>query len=304
MPVFELHGITVDSPIPLGLCPVDESRVLVPDYYLRIGGLPNAHPVTPNGRVIAQKRLSNGVPNVTIYHLHDEAYLLRIHFWMDFVVAGASIECHILRSASSDEIARIFTSLVIGWLLRCRGNLVLHCSAVCSRSESRLICLVGRSGSGKSTLAAMLAQQRYSLVTDDILSLGPDLSAAVPPRRLLLTQRSLKLVGIRRTGSEAMPGKIDAGSLVSWHTGEVRVTDIVSITRTPIRKPYVESLSGDACKDVILSNLFLDFVPPIAREVALVDALAERARVHKLVCPPGDVDPRGPISAMVAELGV
>lgn len=61
---------------------------------------------------------------------------------------------------------------ILGLLLRLRGKVVLHASAVAV--GSRALVVLGPSGAGKSTLAASLVSLGHRLVTDDLLPLTAD----------------------------------------------------------------------------------------------------------------------------------
>lgn len=58
---------------------------------------------------------------------------------------------------------------VLGYLLRARGVLALHASAV--EIDGRLTGFVGPAGAGKSTLAAGLAARGHAVLSDDVLAL-------------------------------------------------------------------------------------------------------------------------------------
>jgi hypothetical protein len=58
---------------------------------------------------------------------------------------------------------------VLGVVLRLRGIICLHASAVCI--EDRGIALVGPAGAGKSTTAAAFAREGYGVISDDIVAL-------------------------------------------------------------------------------------------------------------------------------------
>jgi hypothetical protein len=61
---------------------------------------------------------------------------------------------------------------VLGFVLRLRGVICLHASAVAV--DERAIALVGSPGAGKSTVAATFAQYGFSVIADDIVALAED----------------------------------------------------------------------------------------------------------------------------------
>jgi hypothetical protein len=61
---------------------------------------------------------------------------------------------------------------VLGFVLRLRGMICLHASAVAV--DEQAIALVGPPGAGKSTTAAMFAQRGFSVIADDVVALAED----------------------------------------------------------------------------------------------------------------------------------
>lgn len=59
---------------------------------------------------------------------------------------------------------------VMGFVLRLRGTICLHASAVAM--SGRAIALVGQPGAGKSTMAAAFACSGYQVISDDVVALG------------------------------------------------------------------------------------------------------------------------------------
>ena len=70
---------------------------------------------------------------------------------------------------SLENAASYLLGPVLGLLLRLRGVLCLHASAVSFRDHS--VAFVGAAGAGKSTTAAAFAQQGYGALSDDIVAL-------------------------------------------------------------------------------------------------------------------------------------
>ena len=61
---------------------------------------------------------------------------------------------------------------VLGFVLRLRGVICLHASAVAV--DGQAIALVGSPGAGKSTIAAAFAQCGFSVIADDVVALAED----------------------------------------------------------------------------------------------------------------------------------
>jgi hypothetical protein len=85
--------------------------------------------------------------------------------WVD--TCGTTVWCIRSPEATIDDLATYLTGPILGFVLRRRGHLSLHASAV--QTGSGAMILVGPHGAGKSTIAAALAARGCALITDDVL---------------------------------------------------------------------------------------------------------------------------------------
>jgi hypothetical protein len=106
------------------------------------------------------------------YYAHAtdrEAYLSWSHMGTFLVRDGREI---IVDSAGDERTLRVYLlGAVLGVVLRQRGRLVAHASAV--EIGGRVVAFMGASGQGKSTMAAALHAKGYALITDDLLAFRP-----------------------------------------------------------------------------------------------------------------------------------
>lgn len=72
-------------------------------------------------------------------------------------------------SLSLENATSYLLGPILGFVLRLRGMLCLHASAVMIGDEA--IVFMGPAGSGKSTIAAMFAKLGYPVLTDDVVAL-------------------------------------------------------------------------------------------------------------------------------------
>lgn len=93
---------------------------------------------------------------------------------------GDQVHVHSSRGVPFDVAAAYFTGPVLGLVLRIRGVLCLHASAVENALGGFALC--GARGAGKSTLAATFALAQDRVLSDDVVALErqPD-GFAVPP---------------------------------------------------------------------------------------------------------------------------
>ena len=87
--------------------------------------------------------------------------------WLD--AAGHTVWCTWADGAAFADTATYLTGPVIAFLLRLRGALALHASAV--QVGECAVALVGPHGAGKSTAAAALGRRGWTVIADDVVRL-------------------------------------------------------------------------------------------------------------------------------------
>jgi hypothetical protein len=90
-----------------------------------------------------------------------------------FVVSreGSEVWATWPQSLSLADTATYLLGPIIGFVLRLRGQVCLHASAVVVRDS--VVAFLGPMGAGKSTTAAALAQRGYGVLSDDVVVLAP-----------------------------------------------------------------------------------------------------------------------------------
>jgi hypothetical protein len=88
------------------------------------------------------------------------------------VAGGRSITVHRFREIDDEEVQALVGGSLLAALMRQRGLLTLHASAVSDGSS--VVGFLGESGWGKSTLAEAFLQRGYEVLTDDQLVLDFD----------------------------------------------------------------------------------------------------------------------------------
>jgi hypothetical protein len=80
---------------------------------------------------------------------------------------GRQAWCRSAPGAALEDTAIYLTGPVLGFILRLRGQLALHASAV--QIGGGALAIVGPHGAGKSTIAAALVTRGFALIADDVL---------------------------------------------------------------------------------------------------------------------------------------
>jgi hypothetical protein len=93
--------------------------------------------------------------------------------WID--AHGRRVWCRSAAGATLEDTAVYLTGPILGFVLRQRGHVALHASAV--KIGDAALAIVGAHGAGKSTTAAALATRGFPLISDDVLHVRKAASA-------------------------------------------------------------------------------------------------------------------------------
>lgn len=162
--------IAADRLVP-GLTPVMRDGV-EPDVSFHLDALPLWACSDAQSIYIAPHTDDTGRPIVQVqrtptgfqFHYADDT-----NIWIDR--RGAHVWCTWPPQATLEDTATYLTGPVLGFVLRLRGSLALHASAV-QIGDAALV-LVGPHGAGKSTAAAALGLRGCPVIADDVLHLRP-----------------------------------------------------------------------------------------------------------------------------------
>jgi hypothetical protein len=173
--VFGLR-LRLNRPIP-GLPPLDPPAPAREDVRVWLGRMPSWLPAVPGAThppwYTSPFRDGRDVPALQGWTLPGETHCrLRFSDGIEFVVdrRGTELWCRWPQSATLEDAAAHLLGIVLGFVLRLRGILCLHASAVAA--GGRAIALLGPDCAGKSTLAAALAGRGHPVVTDDLAALS------------------------------------------------------------------------------------------------------------------------------------
>jgi hypothetical protein len=157
MPRYQAFGLIIDSPLRL---PGPQAGDHAPDVRVRYGSVPHDLPDAVTRRPCCQ-----GSRGQVLLSIRGVARLL--------VREGREIIVEPGPDGDEASLRCFLVTLAVGALLRQRGMLVLHASAV--EHQGKGIVLAGSSGMGKSSLAAALCLQGLRLLSDQLCALeAPD----------------------------------------------------------------------------------------------------------------------------------
>ena len=194
------YGLLISSNQPIaGLMPAS-SLINPQDVQIKLGSLPSQ--CSSNKRVTlryaSSYRRETGEPDLQIWDVDNGEFLrLRysdgVEFWLERDLA--TLWAQWPTGSSLENTLSYLVGPILGLLLRLRGNVCLHASAV--SIKDRAVIFVGCEGAGKSTTAAAFARQGYSVLSDDIVALvecGQEFQVLPAYPRVNLWPDSVKLL--------------------------------------------------------------------------------------------------------------
>jgi hypothetical protein len=171
---YVAYGLCLSSNLPVvGLLP--SSSIGLPDVQIRLGDLPNAsssNRFAAKLRYASALRAQTGQPELQIWDVDDGEFLRLqysdgVVFWLDRTFT--TLWAHWPTGSSLQDASSYLVGPILGLLLRLRGIVCLHASAV--SINDRAVVFVGSEGAGKSTTAAAFARRGCGVLSDDIVPL-------------------------------------------------------------------------------------------------------------------------------------
>jgi hypothetical protein len=116
----------------------------------------------------------DGQPALVIWMLADGFYRFHYTQGIDYILSrdGARLWIRWSKTVAESDILSYLLGPVMGFVLRVRGVVCLHASAVAV--NRRAIVFVGDAGAGKSTTAMAMGRLGYPIISDDIVPIYED----------------------------------------------------------------------------------------------------------------------------------
>jgi hypothetical protein len=249
---------------------------------------------------VSRRSSPAGVPALVIRKHPGELYWFRFSDGVEFLVDATSQTIHAWWLSSltlADALGYLFGA-VLGFLLRSRGAVCLHGSAVAAHDRTFLLC--GPEEAGKSTTAAALALRGFRVLTDDVIALdeqGTDYWVHPGPPRVHLLRPSVEaLLG---TG-EALP-RISP----SWDKHALDLASSVPVAEQPLRlaavyflerrdatrlHPHVTPVTGAEALIQLVTNSYANRLldrEMRSREFEILTRLTTQIPIRRVVPPQG-----------------
>ncbi len=248
---------------------------------------------------VSSTKDENGNPILRLEFLDGGEHLaLLYHDGTRFAVErrGDEVSVDWPDSLTLEDTAPYVVGPVLGLILRLRGMVPLHASAVAIADHA--IAFAGPGGAGKSTIAAALARSGYRVVSDDVVVLNEkEHSFTIPPGypRVNLWAESAEAI---MQGSGALP-LISAGwdkhfYPLDTHTQfETRSLPLGAVyilqgRRHDLTAPLIENLTGTAAFVALLGNTYMNYLPDPdkrRREFELLGRVVARVPIRTIQVP-------------------
>ena len=158
-----LFGLRVRSRIPIPYAPPLRDAG-APDLDLHLSAVPSWLETMPR-----EPYFRDDEPRFTVDRCANGAFFFRYPDGTTFVLDGADIWMAWQPPLIFEDACTYFVGPVLAFVMRLRGAVCLHASAV--ELDGRAIAIAGAAGAGKSTLAAALVKQGATLIAEDVLAL-------------------------------------------------------------------------------------------------------------------------------------
>ncbi len=171
---FSIYGLGVLANIPIpGVSRVPISSV---DVNLFFGKLPywisHVDPSEVEPWHTSDYKDESGNASLQVVRLAGTHYLFLYADGTEFLITqdGTNIWANWPHTLTAEDTATYLLGPIMGFVLRLRGSVSLHASAIAI--DNKAVALVGPAGAGKSTTAAAFADLGYSILAEDVVTLN------------------------------------------------------------------------------------------------------------------------------------
>jgi hypothetical protein len=254
-----------------------------------------AERVAESVRYASPEQDDSGTPLLTVWTRADGGHRLRYSDQTEFLIDSSASRIDVDWEAplTSEDASVYLLGPVLGFIMRLRGIVPLHASAVALAGAGVLF--VGGAGAGKSTTAASFAALGFPCLSDDVVPVteGPRAMLAYPshPRITIWPESAEALFG----SADALPPLSDAYdkrylALDGRYQFQATPVPIEVIYVLAERSPDpgaldVRSLSPRAALITLVGNTYCSYLldgPMRANEFDLLSRIARRIPVREL----------------------
>lgn len=292
---YVAYGLVLESNRPLpGLAACHSGQIT--DVLINVGedAYPAPVPTETVYYVSDWQDPHTGEPGLTISRSIDGSFTFRYAEGVDFHIGegGRRIGARFATHSSLVDMTSFLTGPVLGFVLRMRGVIALHASAI--DVGDKAILLVGDAFAGKSTTAVMFARLGCGILTEDLAPLHlEDAAVAVRPG---CTEVALRPDAVRYLygSADALPRfsdnwekrRFDLSATGAFSDRSLPIAGIYVLTNhaTAPDAPCVRTMSSGQAMVELLANIYANrlFHPELrVRELDMVHRIARTIPVKE-----------------------
>jgi len=235
-------------------------------------------------RYVSSECDGDGAAQLTVWSGAAGGHHFRYHDGTEFAIdhAATRVEVHWEEPLTSADAAVYLLGPVLGFVMRLRGIVPLHASAV--MVGDRAVAFVGDAWAGKSTTAASFASLGYAVLSDDLLPIveveGAILAHPSHPRLTMWPDSAKALFG----GTEDLPALtptydkryVDLQMGDRFHPAPVPLEVIYVLgTRAVDRETtYIETMRPHSALMALVSNTYGNYLLDVAMRAREFDVLS------------------------------
>ena len=176
MPNYLAYGVTLESNLSISALLPISAEGKQSDIHLVLGQLPiwlvsSLYPGTQPSYT-SNYGDDMGQPALRVWSVGQDTCLYFLYTdGTEFVLTryGSNIWARWSEDLTLEDTLTYLLGPILGFVLRLRGTVCLHASAVVI--NDRVVVFVGDAGAGKSTISAAFAQRGYPVLSDDVVAL-------------------------------------------------------------------------------------------------------------------------------------
>jgi hypothetical protein len=302
---YKFFGLSFCSNRFLPGMPVEENPPERRDLVLHLGNAPYAEPrnrpASEESMYVSSDTDDKGDPILQIWRVKQGAFVRMAYkdgtqFWMDQLLEN--IWATWPDRLPFENMTSYLLGPVLGLLLRLRGVVCLHASAV--SIKDRAVAFVGSPGAGKSTTAAACSKVGHGVLCDDIVALeernGSFYVTAAHPQLRLWPEAVELLYGatqaLQRFNPEWDKRHLGLGDFGTRFENRALPLGTIYILgdRLPDRPPHVEPLRSQAALLSLVADTYANSILDRglrAHEFEVLGRLVSKVLVRRLRVPNG-----------------
>lgn len=302
MVLHRLYGLLVETNKAIPGVPVLPNPAGIVDVRIHLKTKTSARPTSnlpSENFYVSRMKDDNGEPVLRAGLLGDAKHLSLVYSdGTQFVLErrGNEVFADWPDPLTLEDVAPYLVGPVLGIVLRLRGMVPLHASAVSIGDHA--IALVGPAGAGKSTTAAAFARRGYRVISDDVVALAPDGPRfGIPPgyprvnlwidsvRAMFGPSASLPLIS-PTWDKEFLP--LDPHTEFEPRSLPLGVIYVLQNRAMGIRRPIIEQLTGTEAFVALLGNTYMNYLPDPEgrrREFELLGRVVTQIPIRRVQAP-------------------